>query len=177
MSFIDTGRRFTYGVKATLANVAAISSPSSGDTVFCSENNRMMTFDGSFWMCNDFIKLENGSGITLVEGDVVAATTVTTFLTGTVTTTTTSGSRLVVGPIVFGNISGVGNSVVVAISGIYKIRTNAAVSAGSYALTSTTAGAARGSTIAGSGIFGIFTESIAAAGITKCFIRPKVEFF
>ena len=139
MSYIDKGRRYTHGVKNTLADVAAISGANVqvGDTVFCLENNRMLTAEGSnIWMCNDFIKLTNNSGVALAKGDVVIVDITTA---GSVTRTTTQGNPLVVGPVVFGNDAF--RPVAIAISGIYDVRTNGSTNAGDYALTSTTAGA------------------------------------
>jgi hypothetical protein len=173
MSYIDKGRRYTYGVKSTLAAVAAIVNPSTGDTVFCSENNRMMTYDtNNIWMCNDFIKLTNNSGVTLAKGDVVI---VDTTAAGSVTRTTTQGNPLVIGPVVFGNDTT--RPVAIAISGIYDVRTNGSTNAGDYALTSTTIGAGDSTLTMGDGFFGVYVAQNAAAGLTKCFIRSKPEYF
>jgi hypothetical protein len=174
MSYIDKGRRYTYGVKNTLADVAAIGGViATGDTVFCLENNRMMTYDtNGIWMCNDFIKLTNNSGVTLSKGDVVIVDTTTA---GSVTRTTTQGNTLVVGPVVFGN--DVTRPVAIAISGIYDVRTNGSTNAGDYAFTSTTIGAGDSTTTMGDGFFGVYVSQNAAAGLTKCFIRSKPEYF
>jgi len=175
MSYIDKGRRYTHGVKNTLADVAAISGANVqvGDTVFCLENNRMLTAEGSnIWMCNDFIKLTNNSGVALAKGDVVIVDITTA---GSVTRTTTQGNPLVVGPVVFGNDAF--RPVAIAISGIYDVRTNGSTNAGDYALTSTTAGAGDSTTTMGDGFFGVYVEQNAAAGLTKCFIRSKPEYF
>lgn len=173
MSYIDQGRRYTYGVKNTLADVAAITGMSTGDTVFCSENSRMMTYDtNNIWMCNDFIKLTNNSGVTLAKGDVVIVDTTTA---GSVTRTTTQGNPLVVGPVVFGNANG--SPVAIAIFGIYDVRTNGSTNAGDYALTSTTIGAGDSTTTMGDGFFGVYVAQNGAAGLTKCFIRSKPEYF
>lgn len=173
MSYIAKGRRYTYGVKNTLVDVTAITGNQIGDTVFCLENNRVLTYEGNnIWMCNDFIILTNNSGGTLNKGDVVIVDITTA---NSVTTTTTQGNPLVVGPIVFGNING--SSVAIAISGIYQVRTNGSTNAGDLALTSTTLGAGDSTTTAGDGVFGVYVEQVAAAGLTKCFIRSKPEYF
>jgi hypothetical protein len=174
MSYIDKGRRYTYGVKNTLADVAAIGGViATGDTVFCLENNRMMTYDtNNIWMCNDFIKLINNSGVTLSKGDVVVIDTTSA---ESVTRTTTQGNALVIGPVVFGN--DVNRPVAIAISGVYDVRTNGSTNAGDYALTSTTAGAGDSTTTMGDGFFGVYVAQNAAAGLTKCFIRSKPEYF
>jgi hypothetical protein len=160
-------------VKSTIAAVAAITGMSTGDTVFCSENNRVMTYDTSnIWMCNDFIKLTNNSGVALAKGDVVIADIT---LAGAVTRTTTQGNPLVIGPVVFGNANG--SPVAIAIFGIYDVRTNGSTLAGDLALTSTTAGAGDSTTTMGDGFFGVYVAQNAAAGLTKCFIRSKPEYF
>lgn len=173
MAYIANGRNYTYGVKSTLAAVAAISGPSIGDTVFCLENNRLMSYNGSFiWMCNDFVQITNDSGVTLSKGDVVI---INIAATNSVTRTTTQGNPLVLGPVVFGNDTT--RPVAVAISGIYDVRTNGSTNAGDYALTSTTTGAGDSTTTMGDGFFGVYVQQNGAAGLTKCLIRSKPEYF
>lgn len=173
MAYIAKGRQYTYGVKSTLADVSAISGASIGDTVFCAENNRLMTYNGSnIWMCNDFIVLTNNSGVALAKGDVVIVDITTA---GAVTRTTTQGDPLVVGPVVFGNANG--QPVAIAISGIYDVRTNGSTNSSDLALTSTTIGAADSTTTMGDGFFGVYVQQNAAAGLTKCLIRSKPEYF
>ena len=174
MSYIAKGRRYTYGVKSTLTEVGAILSPSSGDTVFCEENKRLMTYDGQLWMCNDFIKLTNVSGSALAEGEVAVASTATA---GGVTRTAiiTNGDPLTIGPVVFGNTNN--NPVAIAIFGIYNVLTDSSTNAGDYALSSwSNVGTAVSSTTMGDGFFGVFVERKLSAGLTKCFIRSKPEF-
>lgn len=62
---------YSRGIVATLAGVAALPSPKMGETVFCSENCRIHTFDGDLWMCDDFIKSINGTITTRSQGDVM----------------------------------------------------------------------------------------------------------
>lgn len=173
MAYIAKGRQYTYGVKSTLADVSAISGASIGDTVFCSENYRLMSYNGNnIWMCNDFVEITNNSGVTLAKGDVVI---VDTAATNSVTRTNVLGNPLVLGPVVFGNANG--SPVAVAISGIYDVRTNGSTNASDLALTSTTLGAAISTTGIGDGFFGVFVQQNAVAGLTKCLIRSKPEYF
>lgn len=67
--FVWNKTGYSRGIVATLAGVAALPSPQVGETVFCSENGRIHTFDGDLWMCDDFIKSINGSVSTRVQGD------------------------------------------------------------------------------------------------------------
>jgi hypothetical protein len=170
MAYIANGRRYTYGIKNTIALVAAITGATAGDTVFCIQNNRLLTYDGQLWMCSDFIKMTNGSGVTLSRGDLVVMSTTA----NTITRTTTAGAISVVGPVVFGNTAG--NPVAIAIFGVYDVRTNDTTNAGDFATTSTVNGRATSTTTMGSGVFGIFVEQI-GVGLTKCLLRSKIEVF
>ena len=173
MAYIAKGRKYTYGVKSTLTDVSAISGASIGDTVFCSENNRLMSYNGNnIWMCNDFVEITNNSGVTLAKGDVVI---INIAATNSVTRTTTQGNPLVLGPVVFGNANA--SLVAVAISGIYDVRTNGSTNAGDYAFTSTTTGIGDSTTTMGDGFFGVYVQQNGAAGLTKCLIRSKPEYF
>jgi hypothetical protein len=173
MAYIAKGRQYTHGVKNTLADLLTISAASVGDTAFCLENNRLMTaYGNNIWMCNDFVVLTNNSGVALAKGDVVIVDTTTA---NSVTRTTTQGNPLVIGPVVFGNDSG--RPVAIAISGVYQVRTNGSTNAGDYALTSTTIGAGDSTTTIGDGFFGVYVQQNAAAGLTKCLIRSKPEYF
>ena len=171
MPYINKGRNFTYGVVSTLSNVDSLVSPSAGDTVFCLENNRMMTFDGQVWMCSDFIKLINASGSTLTRGDVVVVSNSTV---GGVSTTSTSNNRLVVGPVVFG--ATVNNPMAIAISGIYSVRIADSTNAADIAYTSITSGAATSTTSTSTGLFGVFVEQ-KSSGLAKCVIRPRTDVY
>jgi len=62
---------YSRGIVATLAGVAALLMPKVGETVFCAENRRILTFDGDLWMCDDFIKSVNGAISTRLQGDAM----------------------------------------------------------------------------------------------------------
>jgi len=170
MPYISKGRRYTYGVK-TLEELRTLTGMSTGDTAFCSDNFRLMTYDGQLWMCNDFIKLTNGSGVTLAPGAVVIASTTA----NSCTTTTTTGDELVIGPVVFGAANG--SPVAIAIYGIYDVDATSATSHGDFAATSTVAGRSTSSGTMAAGTYGVYVASNAAAGLAKCFIKSKAEYF
>lgn len=172
MAYIAKGRYYTYGVKATLANVAAISGASAGETVFCSENFRKMTYDGDSWMCSDFIKVTNGTGATVNVGTVLVASTVAA---DTGILSTVLDNPKVLGPAVF--TSTAGNPVVCAIFGIYQVNANSSTNHGDYAFVNSSGGTATSTTTMGDGCFGIYVENKGAAGLTKCMMRPKWEWF
>ncbi len=171
MAYIAKGRYYTYGVKPTLSSVAAITGMSAGETVFCEENFRKLTYDGSSWMCSDFIKLTNGSGTTVNPGTVLVASTTA----DTVTLSTTLDNPKVIGPAVFTSTSG--SPVVIAIFGIYQVNTNSSTSHGDFAFTNSSGGTATSTGTMGDGCFGIYVESKAAAGLTKCMLRGHYEYF
>lgn len=170
MAYINKGRRYTYGVK-TLAELRVLTGMSAGDTAFCSDNFRLMTYDGELWMCNDFIKLTNASGVTLAPGAVVIVATTA----NSCERTTTAGNAKVVGPVVFGAANG--SPVAIAIYGIYDVDATTSTNHGDFARTSTTAGRSESTATMGSGVYGIYVSSNAAAGLAKCFIRSKPEYF
>lgn len=171
MSYISKGRRYTYGVK-TLAELRVLTGMSTGDTAFCSDNFRLMTYDGQLWMCNDFIKLTNVSGVTLNPGDIVAQSITTA---RSCVRINTAGVARLTGPIVFG---GANNSpVAVAIYGIYDVNATTSTNHGDFANSSTTLGQATSTTTMTAGVFGVYVSSNAAAGLAKCFIRSKPEYF
>ena len=176
MSFIDKGRRFTYGVKTLLSDVSAIASPSEGETVFCSENKRMMTYDGYVWMCGDFVRLTNSSGGTLNPGDVVVVSTTTV---SAATTSLTIYDNRVLGPVVFGNTNG--NYVAVAISGIYNVYAASFGADVRHAWQAFNGNSVAGRAIgvsdqAYTGHFGTFVEYKLNNSLVKCFLRTKIEY-
>ena len=176
MSYIDKGRRFTYGVKTLLSDVSAIASPSAGETVFCSENKRMMTYDGYVWMCSDFVRLTNGSGGTLNTGDVVIVSTSTA---SGVTTSTTIYDNTVLGPVVFGNTNG--NYVTVAISGIYNVYAASFGADVRHGWQAFNGNSAAGKALAVNdqsytGHFGTFVEYKLNNSLVKCFLRTRIEY-
>lgn len=96
---------YSRGIKATLVEVAAIPSPKVGETVFCSENDRILTFDGDLWMCDDFIKSVNGDNFTRVQGDVMVFNS-TIGSSESVVTTGSSGDTRFAGVVAFSAASG-----------------------------------------------------------------------
>lgn len=171
MAYIAKGRYYTYGVRPTLANVAAITGAAAGETVFCQENFRKLTYDGDRWMCSDFIKLINGTGSTVNPGTVLVASATA----DTAVLSTSLDNPKVYGPAVF--TSAAGSSVVIAIFGIYQVNTNSSTSHGDFAFTNSSGGTATSTTTMGDGCFGIYVENKAAAGLTKCMLRAHYEYF
>ena len=173
MPWIDNGKYYTYG-KKTLSQIDSITGMVRGETVYCTDHNRIFTYEDD-WMCSDFIRLENGSGGTLNRWDVVinepgAGVTVTC------DTTTTAGNGQVLGVVVFGGSAG--SQVVVAIKGNWRANCDEAIDIGDALTTSTTAGEAQLNT--GSyygGVFGWATETTGAAGPVDCIITARKEFF
>lgn len=117
--FVWNKTGYSRGIKATLAQVAAIPNPKVGETVFCSENGRIHTFDGDLWMCDDFIKSINGDISTRIQGDVMVFQS-TIGATESVITTGTSGDTRFAGVVAFS--AAPGQPVALAYKGKYKTK-------------------------------------------------------
>jgi hypothetical protein len=172
MSYIANGRRYTYGIRSTLNQVSTITGMVAGDTVFCTENSRVLTYDGQLWMCSDFIKMTNGSGVTIPRGELAVMSTAAA---NTITRTNIANPISVVGPIAFGGAPGA--PVAVAIFGVYGVITSDSTNAGDFAAGGTATGRVTSGTAMGSGVFGVFVEQRATAGLTRCLLKTKQEYF
>lgn len=173
MPYISNGQRWTYGVK-TLSELDSLTGMVTGETVFCSDAKRPMTYDGDVWMCGDFVKMTNSSGGTLGRGDVVVVDTAEE----SATTTTTNADDNVLGVVVFGATNT--NPMAVAIFGLYDVKTDATTcTPGDYCKTDNVAGWTQTTTTMGTGFFGIMTEQKSAAGsggeLHRMWIRPTIE--
>ena len=109
---------YSRGSVATLAQVAQLAAPKVGETVFCLENNRELTYDGELWMCGDFIKCVNDSGATRQQGDVMVIKNSTTGLLPEVVTVTQTGSVYFAGVVAFAAAQSA--KVALAFKGVYK---------------------------------------------------------
>jgi hypothetical protein len=174
MAYISKGQGYTYGVK-TLAQISALTGMSAGDTAFASDISRIMTYDGTFWMCDDFIVIVNRSGATLNQWDVVIAQQGGTASEIACTTTTTAGNALVVGVVVYSAANGA--NTVVAIKGNYPVNVQGTVATGDDLTTSTTARRAQTN-------IGLFSEGVFAfarsanpsgAGTVNCVLTARKE--
>ena len=175
--YIDKGRGYSFGNK-TLVEVGSLSDMSTGDTCFCTDNMRLMTYDGAHWMCSDFVKLINGTGTSVVEGDLLVASTT---LAGTAVATSTIRNKKVIGPVVFP--ASVGELTVIAIFGKYRVKSNLfqpSTGYGMWLVTSTTTKKAQPrlwDNLAGRD--GFFAYGLGATGATAelldCLIMPGVS--
>ncbi len=167
--------RYSRGIVSTLSLVNTLPSPQTGETCFCSENGRVMTYDGQLWMCDDFIKATNSSGSARSVGDLMVW--VNTSGTTTEVTTSTSAFTLTAGVVVYNSNSG--SPVALAHKGIYRV--NIQVVPPTYnrlgfflRLNTTTAGAGTlVSTSASTGIIGWNVEVLGGSGLglTKCLLK------
>lgn len=183
MAYISKNNGYKYGIK-TLAQLTGITGMQVGDTCFCTSNNRIMTYDGTFWMCDDFVIMINRSGATINQWDVVVAQRGSTATEIACTTTVSSVNDVrgnVVGVAVYSAANGA--NCVIAVKGNYSVNTSAGVTAGNPLRTSTTvAGKAVQDTSGGfpstiSGVFAVATETLAAAGTISCVIVATKEIF
>jgi hypothetical protein len=176
--------RYDRGVKDTLIQVKALASPEVGETVFCRENGRVLTFDGDLWMCDDFIKSVNASGSTRSQGDTMI------YLYGSgstpsVVAATNTGNGLVAGACVFSSTNGA--PIAVAYKGIYKVKLvyySTPTAIGGF-IRSTSGGGGGNSEVSSSmtsGVFGWTLEiasapSSAVPSLVRCLLRGKVEYY
>lgn len=175
MPYRSKGRHYTYGVK-TLAQIDAIVSPQEGQTVFCSDNNRVMTYDDDgIWMCCDFIKLINITGATRSRGDLVAFSN--TSNTGLSCTVAATADPRVAGPVVFGNING--QYMAIAYKGIYRINmTDNPTNEGNlWNAAATDYEANDAGTVMGVGFKGLIMSTTKVSNQALCLIKPHTVQF
>jgi hypothetical protein len=176
---------YSRGVIANLSDAPSLPNPQTGETVFCTENYRVLTYDGALWMCDDFVRLVNGSGATRAAGDLLIASTVAY---GNVVVTTTTQSPRVIGPVVYSSTNG--SPIAIAIKGKYKCKVDfyptvspiTTIGGKAYTYSSGNLGAAIDSvsTPLVGGFFGWVLEPLPAPLVQtnrKMLIRGKVEFW
>jgi hypothetical protein len=171
MPYISNGRTYTYGLR-TLSQIDSIAGMVSGETVYCSDYNKIFTYDGSHWMCSDFIKMINRS----IQNPITRWSVVTSEVGGTGTEiafheTTTVGSTRVIGSVIFG--AAIGSECVVAYKGIWKAECSA-INSGDPMGTWSLAGKATQSTDY-NGTFAFAVTGIGTTGIVDCILMPKHE--
>jgi hypothetical protein len=169
--------RYSRGVVATLAAAASLSNPQIGETVFCQENNRILTYDGALWMCDDFIRLTNSSGGNRSVGDVMLFSS-TTNLGATISAI--GSSPLFAGVVVYASTNG--SPVALAHKGIYNVKlTQISITPTriGYFLRSANTGTAGAelTTGMGAGMFGWSLEIPPGVGLCRALLRGKVELF
>jgi hypothetical protein len=181
MSYIKT--KYSRGVVSLLSDLPNLANPIQGETAFCSENGRLMTYDGQLWMCDDFIKLTNASGGTRSVGDImIFQDTSGTTLEAKVVNTL--GNEQVAGVVVYQSLSN--QPVALAYKGIYKIKIDNFVVAPTFsgllicqAGTYTAAARASNNVVAGNFAWTVETflgpTPVPANILLKCLIRSKVE--
>lgn len=177
MSYIKT--KYSRGIVALLSTLPTLSNPKQGETAFCSENGRVMTYDGQVWLCDDFIKLTNNSGSTMSPGDVMIFENTSGAVPNLANTTTSLSSELVAGVVIY--TSNIGSPVVLAYKGIYKIKcvfVAPTTNIGYRVRTSSSAtfGDANNTTT-NAGVFAYTLEAPSTSPSTiKCLLRNKVEY-
>jgi hypothetical protein len=173
MSYISNGQDYTYGLK-TLATIQALTGMQTGDTCYCTDYDRIMTYDGSDWMCDDFVKLVTDSAV--VQWDIVVVSNGGTASQVSCQTTSISANGRVLGVVVNSAGASAGGTVVVAIKGNWRVNVRASTANGSPLTTSASSGKAQELSVASYfGVFGFATSSSAAAGTISCIIIPKKE--
>jgi hypothetical protein len=166
---------YSRGIITNLSDAPNILDPQTGETVFCLENNRVLTYDGALWMCDDFIRLTNSSAGNRSVGDVMLFSS-TTSLGATIAAT--AGSPLFAGVVVYASTNG--SPVALAHKGIYKVKLTllsvTPVRIGYFIRSSSTGTAgAQLSTTMSVGMFGWSLEIPSGVGLCRVLLRGKTE--
>lgn len=175
MAHISKGQGYTYGLK-TFAQIQALTGMSTGDTAYCTDANRIMTYDGTFWMCDDFVVMRNRAGSTINQWDIVIVQQGGTTTEISCVKSATPGSALVVGVAVASAINGA--LCCIAVKGNWKVNVRTTTALGSDLTTSTVLGLAQvNAGTFSEGVFGYATTANAGpgSGIVDCIIMAKKE--
>ena len=180
--YIET--RYSRGLVNTLVQVKALLSPEVGETVFCKENGRVLTFDGDLWMCDDFIKSTNTSTVTASQGDTMVFGSGATF-TGRVVRSSDTGNTLVAGVCVYSSVANA--PIAIAIKGVYKVKlvyfsTPTAIGGFIRSTSSGGGGVSEMTTAMTAGVYGWTLEIPSAPSssiptLVRCLLRGKVEYY
>jgi len=150
-----------------------------GETAFCRENGRLMTYDGELWMCDDFIKLTNNSGAIRSPGDVMIFETTPGTTPKLANVTNTLGNDFVAGVVVYQ--SNIGSPVALAYKGIYKINCAWGVTPttiGFIVRCGSTNGVGNLTNVYSNPGFFAYTLEVPTANpsLVRCLLRNKVEY-
>jgi hypothetical protein len=185
--YIET--RYDRGIKDTLAQVKLLASPELGETVFCKENGRVLTYDGQLWMCDDFIKSTNigvNSGVapTSYQGDTMVFWVGSTTISKVIRSNST-GNTLLAGVCVYTSLPN--EPIAIAFKGIYKVKLlyySSPTAIGGMIRSSTAAGGgfSEMTTSMTNGVFGWTLEIPSTSSSTiptmvRCLLRGKVEYY
>lgn len=172
--------RYDRGIKDTLAQVKALPSPEVGETVFCKENGRVLTFDGDLWMCDDFVKLINGSNATQPQGATMVIPV--SGDNGTVVPSSNSYDTRVVGVSVYSTIAGA--PMAIAYKGIYRVKLvyfSTPTAIGGFIRTTSAGGGGHSeiNSSVSSGFYGWTLEvpTTPSPSLVRCLLRGKVEYY
>jgi hypothetical protein len=173
--------RYDRGIKDTLAQVKALPEPETGETVFCKENGRVLTYDGELWMCDDFVKLTNGSTSTQPQGNVMVIPQ-GSGAGGTVIPTSNSYDTRVVGVNVYSTLGGA--PMAIAYKGIYRVKlvyfsTPSAIGGFIRTTSAGGGGCAEINATVSAGFFGwtLQVPTVASPSLVRCLLRGKVEYY
>lgn len=174
MAYISKNNGYTYGIK-TLAQIEALTGMQTGDTAYCTSNSRVMTYDGNFWMCDDFVVMVNRSGLTLNQWDVVIVESSGITTEASCNTTISAGSPKVAGVVVYSSING--SNCVIAIKGNYKANSSIGSVKGAPQTTSGTARKVQDNTAfsTSEGVFAFSLTDLEVAGVIDVIIMAKKE--
>ena len=147
------GNPTKYGNRTT-SQIAVLTNMSIGDTVFNTDYGMVEIYTGSVWTNTCSIIATSGSALS--EGKIVYLNS-----SGQVVplNTSTINVRKAVGVVQYGALAA-GSSVVIRTHGLAKCHTSAAVTIGSYAATSSTAGSIGDTTSPTTGTMGRILQTV-----------------
>lgn len=141
---------YTYPA-TTRANIQSLSTPSAGDTVYCSDLNKRFTYTGNSWqVIGETIEVISASTVSFSYTEVVAYTTGAYFINKT----TVVNSKFVAGVMVF-DAGPTSEYATVATSGLWHVKASETIPIDYFVLTSSTSGQARTSATLATGMFGV----------------------
>ena len=175
MAHISNGGGYTYGLK-TFTQIQALTGMSTGDTAYCTDRFRILTWDGTFWVCDDFVVMRNRSGATINQWDVVVVQIAGTTTEIACVRSATPGDARVVGVAVLSSANAA--LCCIAIKGNWRVNVRTTTAIGSDLTTSTVLGPAQvNAGTYSEGVFGLATSANAgpAAGTVECIILTRKE--
>lgn len=161
--------------KLTRTQMLAISSPTAGDTCWCTTYNKMFTYGhegGTTWQVpGETIEMTNEAVGTFEEGDICVLDDLND---ESIDITTTAYDGDVVGIIVIGGANGV--ACTVAVKGKWDVYFQGVATRTNWVTTSTTAGYAQNVAGSSDAVIGQVIEATGGAGLAKCWLFGKEAY-
>ncbi len=168
------GSTYTHGTK-TRTQMIAISSPTAGDTVYCSTYKRPFYWTGNSWQCGQTVEVQSADSSDIEEGHVLifAVDEVSCVELCEVADFTRVAGVCVIG-------GDEDDYITMAVKGIWNCKIDGACASGNYVTAEGTAGIAESQGTAGAkGVFAICADDKDSTGTwnTRCLIGLAAEIY